>query len=99
MKSVYAIRIFEMIQSKIMSKVLPKDGIFIEVPVQEIRECCDCEDKYKAFGDFKKRVVDKAVSEINRVTYYDLTFSYQKCGRNVVAIDFFITSKFRHKKK
>ena len=99
MKSVYAIRIFEILQSKIMSGNMPKNGINIILSVQELRECCDCEDKYKAFGDFKKRVVDKAVSEINRVTYYDLTFSYQKCGRNVAAIDFFITSKFRHMKK
>ena len=99
MKSVYAIRIFEILQSKMMSGNLPRNGTNIILSVQELRECCDCEDKYKAFGDFKKRVVDKAVSEINRVTYYDLTFSYQKCGRNVAAIDFFITSKFRHMKK
>src|SRR5699024_6215413 len=42
MKSVYAIRIFEMLQSKVMSKLLPKEGVHIIIPVQEIRECCDC---------------------------------------------------------
>ena len=73
MKSVYAIRIFEILQSKMMSGNLPRNGTNIILSVQELRECCDCEDKYKAFGDFKKRVVDKAVSEINRVTYYDIT--------------------------
>lgn len=99
MKSTYSIRIFELLQEKIKTKVIGRSGKYVQISLQELRECCDCEDKYKAFGDFKKRVVDKAVSEINRVTYYDLTFSYQKCGRNVAAIDFFITSKFRHKKK
>lgn len=99
MKSVYAIRIFEILQSKMMSNNVPRNGINIVLSVQELRECCDCEDKYKAFGDFKKRVVDKAVSEINRVTYYDLTFSYQKKGRSVTAIDFFIVSKFKRMKR
>lgn len=98
MKSVYAIRIFEILQSKIMNGNVQRNGTHIILLVQELRECCDCEDKYMAFGDFKKRVIDKAVSEINRVTYYDLTFSYQKNGRSVVAIDFFIASKFRHMK-
>ena len=65
MKSVYGIRIFEMLQSKIMSRVLPKDGIAVILSVQEIRECCDCEDKYPAFGNFRDKVIDKAVKEIN----------------------------------
>lgn len=95
MKSVYAIRIFEILQSKVMDSNVPRNGTHIILSVQELRECCDCENKYSAFGDFKKRVVDKAVNEINRVTYYDLTFTYQKNGRSVVAIDFFIASKFR----
>lgn len=98
MRSVYAIRIFEILQSRVMNGNVPRNGIDITLSVHELRECCGCEDKYKAFGDFKKRVIDKAVSEINRVTCYDLTFSYQKSGRNVVAIDFFLISKFRYTK-
>lgn len=95
MKSIYAIRIFEILQSKIMSNAVPREGTHIILSVQELRECCDCEDKYPAFGNFKNKVIDKAVKEINRVTYYDLTFSYQKKGRRVMAIDFFLASKFR----
>lgn len=95
MKSVYAIRIFEILQSKIMNSSVPRDGIHIVLSVQELRECCGCEDKYPAFGNFKNKVIDKAMKEINRVTYYDITFSYQKQGKSVVAIDFFIASKFR----
>lgn len=88
MKSVYAIRIFEMLQSKIMSKTLPKNGVKIKVLVQEIRECCDCEDKYPAFGNFKDKVIDKAVNEINRVTMFRVSYSYIKEGRSVVGIIF-----------
>lgn len=102
MKSVYAIRIFEIIQSKMMNNNVPRDGTHIILSVQELRECCACENKYPAFGNFKNKVIDKAIREINRITYYDITFSYQKKGRSVVAIDFFISSKFKsgtHKDK
>lgn len=88
MKSVYGIRIFEMIQSKIMSRVIPKEGVTVKVPVQEIRECCDCEEKYPAFGNFKAKVLDRAVKEINRVTMFRVSYSYIKSGRSVVAIEF-----------
>ena len=94
MKSVYAIRIFEMLQSKIMNKMLPKDGTDIEISVQEIRECCDCEDKYPAFGNFKDKVIDKAVSEINRVTMFRVEFSYRKRSRSVVAIIFHVNMMY-----
>ncbi len=88
MKSVYAIRIFELLQSKVLSKTLPKDGIKIPISVQEIRECCDCENKYPAFGNFKNKVIDKAVKEINRVTLFRVDYSYIKKSRTVIAIEF-----------
>lgn len=94
MKSVYAIRIFEMLQSKIMSRMLPKDGADIEISVQEIRECCDCEDKYPAFGNLKDKVIDKAVSEINRVTMFRVDYSYRKKSRTVVAIIFHVNMMY-----
>jgi len=94
MKSVYAIRIFEMLQSKIMSKVLPKEGSDIEISVQEIRECCNCEDKYPAFGNLKDKVIDRAVTEINRVTMFTVDYSYRKKSRNVVAIIFHVNMMY-----
>ena len=88
MKSVYAIRIFELLQSKVMSKLLPKEGAHIIIPVQEIRECCDCVDKLKQFAHFRSKVLDTAKSEIERVTSYRIEYSYVKQGRSVTAIDF-----------
>lgn len=94
MKSVYAIRIFEILQSKIMCSEIPRDGVHVVISVDELRECCSCEDKYPAFGNFKDKVLDKAKDEINRVTLYDLEYEYQKTGRTVTSIDFFIKSKW-----
>lgn len=94
MKSVYGIRIFELLESKIMQKILPKNGVDIIIPVQELRECCGCEDKYPAFGSFKKKVIDMAVSEINRVTSYVVTFDYLKTGRSVTSIRFHVNMMY-----
>lgn len=90
MRSVYAIRIFEMIQSRIMTKVLPKEGVHIVITVQDLRECCDCTDKLQPFSNFKKKALDPAVSEIERVTMYRINYTYVKKGRSVVAIDFYV---------
>lgn len=94
MKSVYSIRIFEMLQSKIMSKTLPKDGMDIEISVQEIRECCDCEDKYSEFKNLRIKVIDKAVGEINKVSMYRVNYDYIKTGKSVTAIRFHINTVY-----
>lgn len=94
MKSVYGIRIYELIQSKILSRVLPKNGTDIEISVQELRECCDCEDKYPAFANFRDKVIDTAVNEINRVTLYRVSYSYTKNGRLVVGVVFHVNMMY-----
>lgn len=92
MKSTYAIRIFELLQEKIKVKILPEEGMDIELSVQTIRECCDCEDKYKTFSNFKARVLDTATNEINKTTLYDVSYSYKKNGKSVVGVIFHINS-------
>lgn len=96
MKSVYGIRIFELLQEKIKNghRPLPKNGLNIELTVQYIRECCDCEDKYERFSQFKTRVLDRAVEEIERVTMYTLSYSYIKKGRMIESIVFHINMKY-----
>lgn len=90
MKSIYAIRIFELLQEKIIVKLIPKNGLYIEMSVKYIRECCDCEDKYEKFSHFKSRVLDTAVNEINRVTLYHINYTYIKKGKLIDGIKFFI---------
>lgn len=94
MKSVYSIRIYELLNAKYMSKYLPKHPVEIELTVDQIRECCGCEDKYGSFSNFKARVLDTAVNEINDKTWYDLSYSYRKDGKSVVAIIFTMKSKY-----
>ena len=88
MKSVYAIRIFELLQERIMTRVLPKEGQYIEISLQELRQCCDCEEKYPRFTHFKDRVIEPARREINELTMLRMEYEYVKEGKSVVAIRF-----------
>lgn len=94
MKSVYGVRIFELLQEKILAKTLPRKGICIELPVQYIRECCDCEKKYERFSQFKTRVLDRAVEEINRVTIYKVGYECKKDGKAITSILFHVNTKY-----
>lgn len=97
MKSVYSIRIFELLQAKIVNRLLPKNGVEIDISVQEIRECCDCEEKYLEFKNLKTKVIDRAVNEINKVTLYQVSYSYIKKGKAVTAIRFNVNMCYHEK--
>lgn len=90
MKSTYSIRIFELLQEKIKTKVLGKSGEYVQISLQELRECCDCENKYKSFNNFKTRVLDTACKEINSLTAFRVKYNYVKHGKSIVAIVFHI---------
>ena len=90
MKSTYSIRIFELLQEKIKTKLIGRAGEYVEISVQELRECCDCEDKYKSFNNFKTRVIDAACKEINALTMFRVKYDYLKHGKSIIAIVFHV---------
>lgn len=94
MKSVYAIRIFELLQKDSLFKYLPKEGAYIEISVADIRVACDCEDKLKKIIDFKRRVLDVACKEINENTLYRVSYECLKNGRTIEVIRFYINMAY-----
>lgn len=96
MRSTYSIRIFELLQEKIKARSIGRAGEYVEISVQELRECCDCEDKYKSFNNFKTRVIDTACKEINALTMFRVRYEYLKHGRSIVAIIFHV-NMFYHR--
>jgi len=88
MKSVYAIRIFELLQKNTLVKYLPKNGADIDLKVAEIRRACDCENKLLRFDNFKTKVLDVACKEINERTNYEISYTTIKVGRNIDTIRF-----------
>lgn len=51
------------------------------------------ENKYKVFRDFKSRVLDKAIEEVNKYSPIFVDVQFRKQLRQVVAIQFFIKQK------
>ena len=95
MKSVYAIRIYELLQSEIMTRILPRAGTDIELSVETLKECCGCESKaYNTFSNFRNRVIDIAVKEINEKRLYTLSYHYVKKGKSVIGLIFHINMKY-----
>ena len=91
MKSVYAIRLYEILQSKIIGEVPRPKGADVKLTVEEIREKLGIEDnKYKQVGGIKSKVLDVAINEINRVSLYRVTYKDIKKGRFVVGFKFHV---------
>jgi plasmid replication initiation protein len=51
------------------------------------------EAKYAAFKDFRKRVIEIAVKEVNEYTSFDVDYILRKVGRKVVAVKFTIVKQ------
>ena len=94
MKSVYAIRIYELLQKEQIMKFLPNNGTTVVLTVREIREACDCEDKFEKISQFKSKVIDVAVKEIVRCTMYTVSYECLKNGKAIEAFRFFINLKY-----
>ena len=97
MNSVYAIRVYEMILKETMIKYIPSNGTYVVLTVKEIREACCCEDKFEKISQFKTKVIDVAVREIERTTIYKVNYDCVKKGRSIDAIRFFIRAKYQAK--
>ena len=96
MRSVYSIRLFELILEQIHEKMIPKEGIVVTLSVQYIKECLDCDsiESYSKFSNFRARIIDSSVKEINEKTLYAIDYTYQKSGRSVTGIIFHVNHKF-----
>lgn len=88
--SMYAVRIYEMIVQWRKAKTVPTIGI------AELRDRLGINpDEYQRMHDFKKRVLDTAVEQINEHTDIKLGYVQEKTGRNITGFTF----KFKEKKK
>ena len=85
MKSVYAIRIYELLIKEQMTRFIPADGVSVILAIKTIREACDCETKYEKISQFKSKVIDIAVKEICRCTSYTVSYECLKKGRSIEA--------------
>ena len=94
LKSTYSLRIFELLMKwSSVGKTAP-------IKVVDLREMLGIEDyKYKNMSDFKKRVIDLAMTEITETTDYKASYDQQKNGREVVSFIFKFSRKASAKDK
>jgi len=85
LSSTHAQRIYEILKQYSKSKQRER-----EIPLIELRELLNVENKYKLYSDFRKRILDFSKEHIEKNT--NLRFKWEgitKRGRKVVAIRFY----------
>lgn len=95
-KSAYSIRLYE------LAKSWEARGDFT-ISLNEFRQimgldCLDkkdknCKPKYKLYGDLKRKVINRAIKEINALSDINLAYKEKKLGRKVTDLVFTITPK------
>lgn len=94
MKTPSSIKIYELIAEGIKGQtILASKTAHVYLSVELIKEVTGLADKYKQFGMFKKRVIDKAVEEINNSTNYVICYTVRKESRQIIGFDFEIMDK------
>ena len=87
LKSFYSIRIFELlIQYENIGKRT--------MEINDIKKWCGLkQEEYSLYSQLKRRVLDKAKSEINGTTEYDVNYTEIKSSRKVIAVEWSIKKK------
>lgn len=79
----YSMRVYELLKMR-------EDLRWLRMPIQHLRELLSCEDKYSRFGDFRRRVIERAQSEVNSTTDITFTYKVEREGQSPVRINFMI---------
>lgn len=91
-KSYYSIRLYEILKCEDGKYRNERDCI--EFSINELKQFFDCENKYSAFKDFRKNVLEVAIKEINEKSDIHVDISYKKSSRAVTSAIFEIN--FNH---
>ena len=91
-KSIYAVRIFELL---LQYEPIGKR----EISIDEIRDCCGIKkDEYELYAHLKSRVLNRAKTEINAKTDYEVDYKEIKESRKVVGLEWTIKHKTHFEK-
>ena len=89
MRSPYSIAIWHLMQREMHSyKPMMTSPIEFDLTLEELRRVTGCTNKLKQIGQFKERVLDKAIREIRENALVSITYTNVKRGRTVVGFRF-----------
>lgn len=83
MKSGYSIRMFELLRS-----INGVKGPIFDISLEELKDRINV--SYKTYADFRRRVIEQAVKEINQFTDLKVQWKPIKEGKKIVAIRFLV---------
>ena len=93
MRSNYSMAIWHLFQKEMHSfKPMMTSPIEFDLSLEELRRVTGCENKLKQIGQFKERVLDKAIAEIKRNCWVDIHYTNIKRGRTIVGFRFLAES-------
>jgi len=84
LKSQYSIRFYELFKQHL-------DLGTRRLEVAEIRKMFNLDEKYKKTGDFRRRIIEGAIDDINKNSPMNVSFKAKKRGRSIVAYEFTFT--------
>lgn len=89
MRSPYSMAVWHLFQKKMQStKPLIHQVIQFEASLEELRAVTGTEKKLRQVGQFKERVLDKALDEIKRECLVDVRYTNLKEGRRIIGFRF-----------
>lgn len=95
MKSPYSMAIWHLMQREMHSRKPNLTNVIqFDLTVEELREVTGTQEKLKQLGEFKKRVFDKALREIDENCGVKVTYENIKKGRTVVGFRCSVVSQF-----
>lgn len=94
-KSVFAGIIYEHLRGYLDERNLPHADVAIEISVsiEELRKITGTENVFERYSNFKAKVIDTALKEINQKSPYHVTATPYKDGRTIAGFDFLIESQ------
>lgn len=95
LKSIYAIRIYEILNGYMNENNLPyaDNAVEISVSMETLRQATDTEKKFERPYDFRKKVIEIAIKEINEKSKYHISAKDYRRGHSVAGYEFLIESQ------
>lgn len=93
MSSFYAIRIYELLsmEKNIIKQYNPKKSYEVVFSISYLRQVLDCENKFKQISQFKQKLLDISIKEINKYTDMQVKYECIKTSRTITDIKFIIS--------
>lgn len=86
MKSIYSQRLYEILKS------YQKNNLAWWFKIDELKKILNCEN-YTRYPDFRRRVIEIAINEINKYTDIKISYNTEKQGNKVTIITFYMIEK------